>query len=307
MRPNDELFSREEFLEASAGELRALVVLLGHGQVAPKELSALASISLARAKSALALWEECGIFDAAIEDVWQTRERPNEVAEEDRRVVAQTIRSESLASLLDACAALLNKPTLNDMEIKIITGLYSQYGISEEYIYTLFCDIVSRPTRPTVKKLESEAIRHLADGIDTVEALNEFFHYRDSIQESERIVRRALHLGRALSTSEKKYAERWITIYGYGEEMLLYAYDCATASTQNPSLKYLDAILTDWHNAGVRTVSEAQTHRAEAKPEQKHAPKKKKEAPRYGNFDPDEAFRLALERSYGDEKEEGEK
>ena len=115
MRPNDELFSREEFLEASAEELRALVVLLGHGQVAPKELSALASISLARAKSALALWEECGIFDAAIEDVWQTRERPNEVAEEDRRVVAQTIRSESLASLLDACAALLNKPTLNDM------------------------------------------------------------------------------------------------------------------------------------------------------------------------------------------------
>lgn len=305
MRPSDTLFKSEEFLEASAEELRALVVLMCRGVLEPKELSELASISTARAKSALALWEATGALTEPIEDVWQSRERPNEVSEQDRRIVAKTIRRESLASLLDACASLLNKPTLNDLEIKIITGLYSQYGINEEYIYTLLSDICSRPTRPTVKKLESEAIRHISDGIDTVEALNEFFHHRDSVSESERIVRRALHIGRALSPSEKKHAERWVMDYGYGEEMLLYAYDCATASTQNPTLKYLDAILTDWHAANVKTVSEASTYRESTKSEKKQAPKKKKEAPRYGNFDPDEAFRLALERSYG--TEEGEK
>lgn len=306
MRPNDTLFSRQEFLEASAEELRALAVLLCRGRLTAKELSALASISLARAKGALALWEECGVHDTGIEDVYEVRVRPDEVADEDRRVVAKTIRSESLSSLLDACAALLNKPTLNDLEIKIITGLYSQYGISEEYIYTLLSDICARPSRPTVKKLESEAIRHVQDGIDTVEALSEFFHHRDSVSESERLVRRALHIGRALSPSEKKYAERWVMGYGYGEEMLLYAYDCATASTQSPTLKYLDAILSDWHGGGVKTVSEAKSYRESNKNEKKQASKKKKEAPRYGNFDPDEAFRLALERSYGAEQGEGE-
>ena len=305
MRPNDPLLSSEEFLEASAEELRALVVLLRHGHLTPAELSSLASISMARAKSALILWEECGALNAQIEDVYESRERADEVSEEDRRVVAHTIRSESLANLLEECATLMGKPTLNDMEVKIITGLYSQYGISEEYIYTLFSDICSRPTRPTVKKLEGEAIRHVSDGIDTVEALNEFFHHRDSIGESERLVRRTLHIGRALSTSEKKYAERWVMSYGYGEEILAYAYDCATASTQNPTLKYLDAILSDWHEGGVKTVSEAQSYRESTKNEKKQAPKKKKEAPRYGNFDPDEAFRLALERSYG--TDEGEK
>ena len=306
MRPNDGLFLREEFLEASAEELRALVVLLSRGHLSPKELSERASISLARAKGALALWEACGIFDGGIEDVFEMRERPDEVAEEDRRVVAHTIRSESLANLLDACATLLNKPTLNDMEIKIITGLYSQYGISEEYIYTLLSDIAARPSRPTVKKLESEAIRHIGDGIDTVEALSEFFRRRDSVSESERTVRRVLQIGRPLSPSEKKYAERWIMSYGYGEEILLFAYDCATASTHNPSLKYLDAILSDWHSAGIKTTSEAESYRANTKTEKKQAPKKKKETPRYGNFDPDEAFRLALARSYGDENEQGE-
>ena len=306
MRPNDTLFESEEFLEASAEELRALVVLMCRGTLAPEELSTLASISKARAKSALALWEACGALrTGGLEDVWQTRERPDEVSEEDRRIVAHTIRTESLANLLDECATLLDKPTLNDPEIRIITGLYSQYGISEEYIYTLLSDICSRPSRPTVKKLESEAIRHLSDGIDTVEALSEFFRQRDSVCESERLVRRALHLGRKLSPSEKKYAECWTMSYGYGEEMLLFAYDCATASTQNPTLKYLDAILSDWHAAGVKTVSEAQSYRESTKTDKKKTPKKKKEAPRYGNFDPDEAFRLALERSYG--TEEGEK
>ena len=305
MRPNDPLLCTEEFLEASAEELRALVVLLRHGSVTPKQLSELASISLARAKSALILWEECGVPKGLIEDIYDVRERADEVSEEDRRVVAGIIRSESLASLLEECATLMGKHTLNDLEIKIITGLYSQYGISEEYICTLFSDICQRPTRPTVKKLESEAIRHLSDGIDTVEGLLEFFRQRDSVNDSERLVRRTLRIGRTLSKSEKAIADRWVVDFGYGEEILSYAYDCATASTQNPTLKYLDAILSDWNAGGVKTVSEAQSYRESTKTDKKKTPKKKKEAPRYGNFDPDEAFRLALERSYG--TEEGEK
>ncbi len=300
----DKLCEREEFLGASKEELRALIVLLSHGKMDAKALAEYAHISTARAKSALVLWEECGIFDGEIEDVYETRERPHEVRDEDRRTVAQTIQSEGLANLLDSCATLLDKPTLNDMEVKIITGLYSQYGLSDEYIFTLFSDIVARTTRPTVRKLEAEAIRRLSDGIDTTEALIEFFHQRDSLTEGERLVKRALHLGRTLSPSEKKIALRWTREYGYGEDIILLAYDFATASTQNPTLKYLDKILSDWHSAGITTVADATEYHEANKGKKPAKTSKKKEAPRYGNFDPDEAFRLALERSYGESEGE---
>ena len=306
----EKLCKSEDFLSASKEELRALVVLLRTGKIPAEKLSEYASISVARAKSALILWDEVDILEPVsqgkIEDVYPERLTETGVVEEDRRVVAKTIRSEELSGLLEECAKLLCKPTLNDLEVKVITGLYSQYGLSEEYLLTLLSDIVSRSTKPTVKKLEMEAIRHLSNGLDTPEALSEFFHHRDNVTKGDRVVRYALSLSRSLSPTEKKLAERWVCEYGYGEDMILLAYDFATASTTTPTLKYLDPILTAWHENGIRTESEAREFRERNKGEKssKKEPKKaKKEPVRYGNFDPEEAFRRALERSYGENGE----
>ncbi len=303
----EKLCASEEFRTASKDELRALAVLLRTGKIEPKKLAEYASITVARAKGALILWEEVGVFEGVdsgrIEDVYPERLVQDGVVDEDRRTVAKTIQSEELVGLLEDSAKLLEKPTLNDFEVKIITGLYSQYGLTEEYIYTLLSDIAKRSTKPTVKKLEVEAIRLLSRGIDTTEALCEYFHHRDNVTESERVVRHALSLGRTLSPSEKKMAERWVFEYGYGEELILLAYDFATASTQNPTLKYLDPILKSWQENGIHTVREAKTFREAHKSEKKPSKKQKKETPRYGNFDPEEAFRRALERSYGEDSE----
>ena len=304
------LYKSEDFLSASREELRALVVLLDKGKITADELAESASISSARAKSALLLWEEVGIFgmrtESRIEDIYPERQNHVGVVDEDRRTVAKTIQSEELAALLEECAKLLHKPTLNDVEVKIITGLYSQYSLSEEYILTLLSDITARSTKPTIKKLELEAIRRLEDGIDTTEALTEFFHHRDNMTKADRVVRYALSLSRSLSPSEKKLAERWVCEFCYGEDMILLAYDFATASTTTPTLKYLDPILTEWHENGVSTPVAAKEFRAHQKGEkaQKSEPKKSKKEPvRYGNFDPEEAFRRALERSFSDESE----
>ena len=302
----EKLCESEEFRSASKDELRALTVLLLTGKIAPEELAKQASISTARAKSALTLWKEVGIFEGGrplIEDIYPERLVEEGVVEEDRRVVAKTIQSEELSGLLEQAAELMGKPTLNDFEVKIITGLYSQYGLSEEYICVLLSDIAKRSTRPTVKKLEMEALRFLSRGIDTTEALCEYFHHRDSIAESERVVRHALALGRQLSPTEKKLAECWVCQYGYSEQMILLAYDFATSSTTNPTLKYLDPILKEWYENGIKTESEAKAYREAHKTEKKPSKKQKKEPPRYGNFDPEEAFRRALERSYGEESE----
>ena len=307
----DKLCKSEDFLSASKEELRALVVLLKTGKISTETLAQQASISPARAKSALMLWEAVGIFDESeeekrIADVYPERLIERGVVEEDRRTVAKTIQSESLTALLEECARLLGKPTLNDVEVKIVTGLYSQYGLTEEYILTLFSDIISRSTKPTVKKLEVEAIKRLEEGIDTTEALTEFFLHRDNTTKSDRTVRYALSLSRSLSPTEKKLAERWVCEYGFGEDMILLAYDFATASTATPTLKYLDPILTSWHENGIHTMSEARELRERERGEkaQKKEPKKSKKEPvRYGNFDPEEAFRRALERSFGEDSE----
>jgi DNA replication protein DnaD len=71
----------------------------------------------------------------------------------------------------------------------------------------------------------------------------------------------------------------------------------------------MDKILTEWHEAGCKTLEECRAHeeknkadRREAyKPKTKPREKEKPKPPRYGSFDVDEAFRAALKRSFSDD------
>jgi DNA replication protein DnaD len=73
-------------------------------------------------------------------------------------------------------------------------------------------------------------------------------------------------------------------------------------------LRYMDSVLTDWHNAGCKTVSECKARSAARHYTDKSAEPKKRQktdapTPRYGNFDVNDAFKKALERSYGENED----
>ena len=78
----------------------------------------------------------------------------------------------------------------------------------------------------------------------------------------------------------------------------------------------MDSVLTNWYNAGIFSPAEAdaasEKFKAEhaslsdAAPAQPSGSRRKKETPRYGNFDTMDAFQRALERSYGTDESEKE-
>jgi DNA replication protein DnaD len=69
----------------------------------------------------------------------------------------------------------------------------------------------------------------------------------------------------------------------------------------------MDKILTDWSEAGCKSTDECRRRFEESKAERaknfvgskKATREAKRRTPRYGDFDPNEAFKRALERSYG--------
>jgi DNA replication protein DnaD len=72
----------------------------------------------------------------------------------------------------------------------------------------------------------------------------------------------------------------------------------------------MDRVLTNWYDAGCKTVSEcraySESERAKSKAQQteKKYAKSRPETPRYGNFDVNEAFFNAVERSFGEKEED---
>lgn len=308
------------FTEASKEELRALIALMElKGEIDSVEaLAEAAKISVARCKSALAFWEESGVISPndgrpLIIEEFEERLVRGEIDEVPATKVAESIRDEDLASMIDICASLMGQACLSNTDVKNITALYTQYSLAPDYVATMAAYLKSRGDL-TVRKLCNEAIRLQGKGCDTTEALDAYIKDMEQTSGAEWEFRRVLGIyGRNLSISEKAYFKKWSDEFGYSVAVVSEAYDVAVLNTSNGrgDLRYMDTILTAWHEAGCKTVSECRQHseneKAKRKAETPAAKKKQKttpETPRYGEFDTNDAFMKALERSYGTKTED---
>lgn len=316
----------EEFAEASVHELRVLVALYeSEGVLDEEKLLAASGVSRARMSAALALWEESGViaevgedetaisvsfFGSKLSEEFPERVVLGELEEESGVEIAKTIRNNKLAALFDECAALMHKSMLTPAEIRRLSELSSQYGLSEEYILTLAAHL-SEENMLSVGILVKRAITLVGQGVGSVDALVDYIADRERERADFAEYRRIFGIyNRSLSKKEREYLERWSTEYAYGTEIVGMAYDIAVMNTAKLSFSYMDKLLSDWHGAGCKTLAECEQRyeqrkreldeEAEKKRERTAArrPEKKKSTPRFGDFDPEEAFRLALSRSF---------
>jgi DnaD/phage-associated family protein len=315
------LTSSPAFSEASREELRVLLALIeAEGRFESADaLSAAASVSCPRCRSALSFWEESGIITERVDgapiitEEFEERTRIGEVDEHPALEVADSIRDGNLKSAIDECAMLIGTPSLPTADVKLITALYTQYGLSPEYIVTLAAYLAEKSTKLTARKIVNEGIKLQGNGCDTVEALESYIHNKSTESDTDWEFRRIFGIyNRNLSASEKSYFKKWSEEYGFSVTIVSEAYDKAIMNTQNGKhyLQYMDTVLTAWHKAGCKTLSEcraqSESERAEIKNTQSPRKESKKtpEKPRYGTFDIHDAFQKALERSYGKSDED---
>ncbi len=301
------------FSEASCEEMRVLLALVEcEGSFESAEaLAALAKVSKPRCTSALALWEEAGVItpraDGApiITEEFSARLVKDEIDEAPSVEVADSIRDGNLKSAIDECTMLMELGTMPTADVKNITALYTQYALSPEYIVTLAAYLAGQG-KLTARKLCNHAIRLQESGCDSVEALESYIQNKANETDTDWEFRRIFGIyNRNLSQSEKNYFRKWSEEYGFSVAIVSEAYDRAVMNTQNGRryMQYMDTVLTSWYNAGCKTVAEciaqSEADKPKPAPEQKRTMNREAEKPRYGDFDVHEAFRLALERSYG--------
>jgi DnaD/phage-associated family protein len=79
---------------------------------------------------------------------------------------------------------------------------------------------------------------------------------------------------------EKEYMDRWFDEYRMPMEVILKACDTAVIQTPNPSLNYIDGILSKWHRENIRTVADIPEDKREVRP-----PKRKSARNKFHNFE----------------------
>lgn len=334
------LNSCDGYAELTAEELRVLVALIENGGRLDSldMLAEAAGVSLPRCSSALAMLTAIGVIkeenaiaekgsDAdtkdlseqvtdtdehngfSVTDEFEYRLRRGEIESVPSVEVARSIRDSGLAEMYSECERLFGR-TLNTEETKILEGLHTQYGLSPEYILT-YASYLSSKHKVNPQMLKTSAIKMFERGYDTVEALEGYIERAEKENGDAWELKRMLGINnRALSDAELKYVNRWYGDFGFSTEIISEAYGISAIGTSKLSLPYMDKILEKWHDAGCTSLDdckrlverereEAKTAAAEKKKRTK--PKAEPKKPRYGSFDVDEAFRAALNRSFGDD------
>lgn len=315
------VLNSEAFFEASREELRVLVAIMEKplAYSSDDEVGKAAGVSKGRAAAAITLFLEAGVIvrEGDVSYEFEKRSREDDIIERSSAEVAETIRKKNLADLFSELAAMMGKETLNTDEIKKLTSLTEDLVLTEEYVMML-AEFLSSKERLSVKNLLKEAAKLDKMDVHTPERLEEYLKMSEGTGSLEWQFRSTFQkYGQKLSKSELDYFRKWTEVFGFSSEIVLLALDVNVRSKTNYSYAYMDTLLERWHECGCKTLEDckrqAESDRARIAEEKRRdstVPQRTKKseapAPRFGDFDPNEALKRAIEKSfakYGSDEE----
>ncbi len=177
-------------------------------------------------------------------------------------IVSRAGRDSVFEGLVDAVQHSLGK-LLSTPDLRSLFGIYDHLGMPAEVIYLLVAHCVETYREshgegrvPTMRYIEKEAWYWAGQEIMSLEAAEE--HIKGEKEKKSKLFRTAEMLqikGRQLSQSEQRYIESWLEM-GFEIEALAVAYDRTVLGTGKLAWRYMDKIVSSWHEKGLHTEAE---------------------------------------------------
>ena len=151
---------------------------------------------------------------------------------------------------------------LNTEELKIILGFVRYLNLPADVVSVLVCFCKERARQkgslrnPSLRAIEKEAYAWAEMGIDTLEEAAAYIQNQNMRNSRMGRLLQLLQIrGRNLTPGEEKLANAWLEM-GFGEDVLLLAYEKTCLNTGGFNWRYMNTILTRWQEAGLRTVEQ---------------------------------------------------
>jgi len=98
--------------------------------------------------------------------------------------------------------------------------------------------------------------------IQSYSDLDSYYQKQEKLNIVKKSVSKKLGLNRQLTQFEDAYIEKWYVDYSFSQEIIDIALK-KTTSKANPSFDYIDKILSNWHEHGLKTPVEVQKYMSE--------------------------------------------
>lgn len=183
------------------------------------------------------------------------------------------------------------RPYVNQVQANSLAWMLFYLELPEEVILTLlhYCSETNRMRQQYINKIAiswyEENIFTLEQAEAKVQELMEAFTYQNFIMH-------VFSLQATPTTSQIKFIEQWQK-FGFSEELLKYARDLSVEATGKVNFKYIDSILTEWHENQVTELKVAEKKHDEYI--QQYIRKKKKGRKKKTDFYDDDVKRQEMD------------
>lgn len=190
-------------------------------------------------------------------------ERPDEVPQYTTEDIRRELENgASFRTLVDEVQTALGK-LLSANDLIRLFGIYDYLGLPPEVILQLVYHCREETARrfgpgrlPTMNQIEKTAFIWEREGLFSLDAAEAYLK-----RVSERNGRAIAYAeamgiyGRQLSATESRYIESWADL-GFAPEAVAIAYDRTVVKTGKLTWRYMNSILTSWHQKGLHTPQE---------------------------------------------------
>ena len=144
---------------------------------------------------------------------------------------------------------------------------FSKYSFDEEVMVSLFRYCFNRSALHR-NYIQAVAEAWSQNGVKTYEDLNKYYEEQEAFAKITKSISKKLGLNRQLSQFENAYIEKWIKDFGYNMNIIEIALKKTTSKT-NPNFDYINKILSDWHERGLKTPEAVEKFLADMKQKNK--------------------------------------
>ncbi len=139
---------------------------------------------------------------------------------------------------------------------------FKKYGFSEAVMLALFEQGYKNGAVQHRNYLLAVADSWAANKVKTHNDLESYYTKLDKLNILEKKIKRSLKIRRSLSVYEVDMIKRWMIEFGYNFDIIELAL-AETIKISNPSFKYVDKILEDWHEKGLKTKTDIKNNQEE--------------------------------------------
>lgn len=178
--------------------------------------------------------------------------------------IENLLRDEDWEDILYQVETLFGK-AVSQADMQSLLYIYDTLGFSVD-LFEYLIEYCTTLGKKNCRYLEATAIGWYQDGITTKAQAKEQYAAMSSVC---RVFYKTLGIKRNVPTTvEQEFFKTWTQDFGYGEDMIEEACKRAVIHTANPTIKYVNGILSKWHNEGVKTfadIEQADKAHAESK------------------------------------------